>query len=141
MEYCAAGSVIDLMKITKKNLNEYEIASILQTTLKGLNYLHSNRKIHRDIKAGNILLDHKGNAKLADFGVSAQLMNTFAQKDSVIGTPFWMSPECISRSKYTLLIELQIHLKFIEILKLKQKKYKFKLKSKNRYMVTRHNSN
>ncbi len=54
----------------------------------------------RDIKGGNILLDHKGNSKLTDFGVSAQLMYTLADKDSVIGTPFWMSPEVISKSKY-----------------------------------------
>lgn len=68
--YCAAGSVIDLVKITRIQLNEFQIASILQSTLKGLKYLHSNKIIHRDIKAGNILLDQRGNAKLADFGVS-----------------------------------------------------------------------
>ena len=71
MEYCAAGSVIDLLKITKKKLCEEEIAAILYYALKGIEYLHANKKIHRDIKAGNILLDHNGNAKLADFGVSA----------------------------------------------------------------------
>jgi serine/threonine protein kinase len=77
MEYCAAGSVIDLIRITKKTLNEVEIASIAYNTLKGLEYLHENKKIHRlyyncrDIKGGNILLDHKGNSKLTDFGVSA----------------------------------------------------------------------
>ena len=77
MEYCAAGSVIDLIRITKKNLDEFEIASIAFNTLKGLQYLHENKKIHRlfinfrDIKGGNILLDHKGNSKLTDFGVSA----------------------------------------------------------------------
>lgn len=100
MEYCAIGSILDLMQITQKTLNEYQIASVLALALKGLDYLHKNKKIHRDIKAGNILLDHKGNVKLADFGVSAELMNTFAVKDTVIGTPFWMSPEVISKSKY-----------------------------------------
>jgi len=100
IEFCAAGSVIDIIKITKKSLNENQIASILFYTLKGLEYLHENKKIHRDIKAGNILLDAKGNVKLADFGVSAKLLHTFSDNDTFIGTPFWMSPEVISRSKY-----------------------------------------
>lgn len=71
LEYCEPGSVSDLIKITKRTLIESEIASICQSILKGLEYLHDTKKIHRDIKAGNILLDHYGNAKLADFGVSA----------------------------------------------------------------------
>ena len=99
MEYCAAGSVIDLIKIANVTLTEPQIASIIFSTLKGLDYLHENRKIHRDIKAGNILLDLRGNAKLADFGVSAHL-NTMGDKDTVIGTPYWMSPEIISKGKY-----------------------------------------
>ena len=71
LEYCNAGSVSDLIKSTDRTLNEFEIASILHAVLKGLVYLHDTKKIHRDIKAGNILLDNRGNAKLADFGVSA----------------------------------------------------------------------
>ena len=58
LEYCNAGSVSDIIKITERTLNEIEIASILSAVLKGLEYLHDTKKIHRDIKAGNILLDH-----------------------------------------------------------------------------------
>ena len=73
MEYCGAGSVSDIMRLRKKTLTEDEIATILSDTLKGLEYLHLRRKIHRDIKAGNILLNTEGHAKLADFGVAGQL--------------------------------------------------------------------
>ena len=70
MEYCGAGSVSDIMRLRKKTLNEEEIAIVLSDTLKGLEYLHLRKKIHRDIKAGNILLNIEGHAKLADFGVA-----------------------------------------------------------------------
>jgi len=68
--------------------------------LKGLKYLHSMKKIHRDIKSGNILLNHEGDCKLADFGVSAELNTTLAKRKTVIGTPYWMAPEVLQSSEY-----------------------------------------
>ena len=89
MEFCGGGSVSDLLHVLQEGLEEGEIAFICAEALKGLEYLHSIRKIHRDIKGGNILLLKNGAVKLADFGVSAQLFNTFAQRNSFVGTPYW----------------------------------------------------
>ncbi|XP_023248859.1 serine/threonine-protein kinase 4-like [Seriola lalandi dorsalis] len=106
MEYCGAGSVSDIIRIRNKTLTEEEIASILQSTVKGLEYLHFMRKIHRDIKAGNILLNTEGQAKLADFGVAGQLTDTMAKRNTVIGTPFWMAPEVIQEIGYNCVADI-----------------------------------
>jgi serine/threonine protein kinase len=108
MEYCGTGSVRDLLDALKYYTNgedgtpltEVQIAAILAGMLRGLEYLHSNRMIHRDIKAGNVLLTEDGGCKLADFGVSAQLHRTLSQRKTLCGSPYWMAPEVIREEPY-----------------------------------------
>uniref|UniRef100_A0A8C1RBN1 non-specific serine/threonine protein kinase n=1 Tax=Cyprinus carpio TaxID=7962 RepID=A0A8C1RBN1_CYPCA len=90
MEYCL-GSASDLLEVHKKPLQEVEIAAITHGALQGLAYLHSHNMIHRDVKAGNILLTEPGQVKLGDFG-SASIVSP---ANSFVGTPYWMAPEVI----------------------------------------------
>eukprot|EP00007_Cunea_sp_BSH-02190019_P004525 CAMPEP_0174240368 /NCGR_PEP_ID=MMETSP0417-20130205/18519_1 /TAXON_ID=242541 /ORGANISM="Mayorella sp, Strain BSH-02190019" /LENGTH=994 /DNA_ID=CAMNT_0015319451 /DNA_START=447 /DNA_END=3431 /DNA_ORIENTATION=- len=100
MDYCGVGSVRDLIDTLQKPLNEEQIAYICLHSLKGLHYLHSRDIIHRDVKAGNILLTDEGDIKIADFGVSEQLSSAVAKADDLCGTPLWMAPEVILEDEY-----------------------------------------
>lgn len=84
MEYCGGGSLQDIYQVTGP-LTEVQIAYMCRETLKGLEYLHSMGKMHRDIKGANILLTEYGDVKLADFGVSAQITATINKRKSFIG--------------------------------------------------------
>ncbi|KAG7227564.1 hypothetical protein INR49_005379 [Caranx melampygus] len=99
LELCNGGSVTELIKgllMREQRLQEPVISYILYSALLGLQHLHNNRIIHRDVKGNNILLTTEGGVKLVDFGVSAQLTSARLRRNTSVGTPFWMAPEVIA---------------------------------------------
>ncbi|XP_069037016.1 STE20-like serine/threonine-protein kinase isoform X2 [Lepisosteus oculatus] len=95
IEFCPGGALDAIMLELERGLTEPQIREVCWQTLQALDYLHQNKVIHRDLKAGNILLTLEGEVKLADFGVSAKNNSTLQKRATFIGTPYWMAPEVI----------------------------------------------
>lgn len=105
MEYCDVGSCMHMLRQCTV-FREDSAAYVLHETLKGLDYIHGQNKIHRDLKSANILITSNCEVKIADFGVSAQLSNTLPARNSFMGTPYWMAPEVIESSRYDTAVDI-----------------------------------
>nr|XP_057936398.1 serine/threonine-protein kinase PAK 4 isoform X1 [Doryrhamphus excisus]XP_057936399.1 serine/threonine-protein kinase PAK 4 isoform X1 [Doryrhamphus excisus]XP_057936400.1 serine/threonine-protein kinase PAK 4 isoform X1 [Doryrhamphus excisus] len=98
MEFLEGGALTDI--VTHTRMNEEQIATVCLSVLKALSVLHTQGVIHRDIKSDSILLTHDGRVKLSDFGFCAQVSKEVQRRKSLVGTPYWMAPELISRLPY-----------------------------------------
>ncbi|XP_053908835.1 serine/threonine-protein kinase PAK 4 isoform X3 [Cuculus canorus] len=98
MEFLEGGALTDI--VTHTRMNEEQIAAVCLAVLKALAVLHAQGVIHRDIKSDSILLTHDGRVKLSDFGFCAQVNKEVPRRKSLVGTPYWMAPELISRLPY-----------------------------------------
>ncbi|CAI2726552.1 unnamed protein product [Schistosoma spindalis] len=104
MEYLEGGALTNI--VTRTLMSEKQIATICRDVLRALAFLHDHGIIHRDIKSDSILLSINGRVKLSDFGFCARVSPDHPRRRSLVGTPYWMSPEVISRLPYNTSVDV-----------------------------------
>ncbi|CAF1125720.1 unnamed protein product [Rotaria sordida] len=104
MEYMNGGQLTHIVEQTV--LDEGQMAAVTKECLEALQFLHSKNIIHRDVKSDNVLVGFDGSVKLTDFGFCAQLANTESLRTTMVGTPYWMSPEVIKKLKYDRKVDI-----------------------------------
>ncbi|GAA5917088.1 hypothetical protein JCM8208_003258 [Rhodotorula glutinis] len=104
MEYMEGGALTDI--IDSNTLEEDQISCISNETCRGLEHLHAQSIIHRDIKSDNVLLDTRGHVKITDFGFCAKLTDQKSKRATMVGTPYWMAPEVVKQKEYGAKVDI-----------------------------------
>ena len=107
-EYCSGGDLQDFIQLRIADENpfeEREKVNLIFQMLVGLKYLHDSEIIHRDLKPGNIFLQEGGIVKIGDFGIS-RMVSTTTMAQTMVGTPFYLSPEICNNNKYTYPVDI-----------------------------------
>jgi len=100
------GNLSQFISDNKSAIQESLISYIIREILKGIQLIHSNFRVHRDIKSDNILISSNGDIKLADFGFSVQLTIEEDKRQTIVGTPCWMAPELFSETGYGCKVDI-----------------------------------
>lgn len=109
MELMDGGSLTNLLQVytrKKKELTEPEIAGFMKASMTAVEFLHSKGRLHRDIKSDNILVNSRGEVKIADFGFCVQLTQEKDMRQSMVGTPYWMAPELVRGQSYNEKVDI-----------------------------------
>lgn len=104
MEFMDGGNLADV--VMNCVLSNDQIGFICKKVLGGINFLHKNGIIHRDIKSDNILINEKGEVKISDFGFCALIKEDQGKRNTMVGTPYWMAPEVVNRQNYDQKIDI-----------------------------------